>query len=497
MSRASHPSKGVQIFYSYSHRDERLARQFDSQIRALQLQGLVETWYDRQIAPGDNWAAEIEENLRAANIILLLLSSDFISSGYCVENEMRVAMQRHAAGEAKVIPVILRFCDWEDVPFDGGAGVGRLGDLQALPEGAKPVKDWRSRDEAFLNVVRGIKRVIHKVSATAPPAERARPAVVEPSASRSLLADAPRVPPLPELLPYLCDRSAQESRLAAALRRWRESGLTRRPFVCLVHGDDDEELDWFMQRLQVDALPRMLASGARPGEKPLYDPGLGSLVSHFLALPSPAGVTRPFEFLQQEVGIAVADDMDADESAVAEAVSRRFRTPLLFHSTMSSRDWESDGEAALSAYLDFWRSFPDVEAGRALALLFLKYKTGGEASARARFTALNERVAFSLGQLALALGDNGDERGGAYTVVLPRLPPVALRDAEAWFHSTKHFRNRCREHPFALCRVEQAVSQVEQFYEEQASAAAAGVPMRRLAPRLREIAEASHCERAA
>jgi TIR domain/inactive STAND len=492
MSPASHPSKGVRLFYSYSHRDERLARQFDSQIRALQLQGLVETWYDRQIAPGDDWATEIEENLRAANIILLLLSSDFISSGYCIEKEMRVAMQRHAAGEAKVIPIILRFCDWQDVPFDG-AGVGRLGDLQALPKDTKPVAQWRSRDEAFLNVVQGIKRIIREAGATVPPTSRARPAVAEPSASRTLPAGAQHVPRLPELLPYLCDRSAQESRLAAALRRWRESGLTRRPFVCLVHGDDNEELDWFMQRLQVDTLPRMLASGARPGERPLYDPGLGSLVSHFLALPSPAGITRPFEFLQHEVGIAVADDMDADESAVARAVSRRFRTPLLFHSTMSSRDWDSDGAAALSAYLDFWRSFPDVEAGRTLALLFLKYKTGGEGAARERFTALNESAAFSLGQLALELGDNGDNRGGAYTVVLPRLPPVLLRDAEAWFHSTKHFRNRCREHPFALCRVEQAVSQVEQFYEEQASAAAAGVPMRRLAPRLREIAEASHC----
>lgn len=480
MSYAPPISKGVRVFYSYSHKDEKLRRQLDSHISSLQIQRLVETWDDRQIPPGKNWADEISENLRSADIILLLLSSDFISSDYCVREEMTAAMRRHASGDAKVIPVILRACDWWDVPFDGGEGVRRLGALQALPKDGKPVSEWKSRDRAFLDVVEGIKRTIFEAAEAVRPREAAR--VVVQAA-----------PPLGELTPYLCDRSTQESRLESAVRRWRASGMTKRPFVCLVHGDEDDELDKFLERLQEDALPRILSSGTPPGEEPLHNSPLSKLAAHFLPLPSPVGVTRPFEFLRQAVGLKVADSIEADEKAVAEAVSRRSTTPILFHSNLSSRDWGSDGEAVLRAYVDFWRSFPDVKAGRALAFLFQKYRTGGEADARARFAELNERAATSLGALELKLGPEGDDYGGVHAVVLPRLPRVLFRDAEAWFHNRKHFGNRCREHPLELCRVEQAVSQVERFYDEHELAPSAGVPMKLLAPRLREIAEASHC----
>jgi hypothetical protein len=74
-------------------------------------------------------------------------------------------MERHEAGEARVIPVIVRPCDWQSAPF---------GKLQALPEGAKPITLWASRDQAFLSVARGLRRVIESLRSAD---DAARPSV--------------------------------------------------------------------------------------------------------------------------------------------------------------------------------------------------------------------------------------------------------------------------------------------------------------------------------
>ena len=100
--------------------------------------------------PGDEWADEIDDNLDRADIILLLISADFIASDYCYEKEMQRAMARHNNSEAVVIPIILRPTDWQNTPFSK---------LQFLPKDGEPVTQWRDRDAAWLNVETGIKQV--------------------------------------------------------------------------------------------------------------------------------------------------------------------------------------------------------------------------------------------------------------------------------------------------------------------------------------------------
>ena len=111
-------------------------------------QGLIEPWHDRRIKAGDEFDNVIDKQLNEADIILLLVSSDFIASRYCYEIEMKGALERHHAGQARVIPVILRPCDWSDTPF---------GKILAAPKNGKAVKLWPDIDEAFLDVVRHIK----------------------------------------------------------------------------------------------------------------------------------------------------------------------------------------------------------------------------------------------------------------------------------------------------------------------------------------------------
>ncbi|HEY7415363.1 MAG TPA: toll/interleukin-1 receptor domain-containing protein [Ktedonobacteraceae bacterium] len=143
----------LELFYSYAHADERLRDQLDKHLKLLQREGFLRSWFDRDISAGKLWAKEIKAHLDAADIILLLISADFLDSDYCDEVEVREALRKHRVGEARVIPVILRPCDWES----------SFGTLQALPRNGKPVTRWLNRDAAFTDIAKGIRRVIEEM----------------------------------------------------------------------------------------------------------------------------------------------------------------------------------------------------------------------------------------------------------------------------------------------------------------------------------------------
>jgi formylglycine-generating enzyme required for sulfatase activity len=150
-------SRPIKLFFSYSHQDEKLRDELAKQLSTLRRKKVIADWHDRQIGAGENWAQAIEENLKSADIILLLVSPDFLHSDFCAEVELKQAMERHEAGEACVIPIILRPSDWHDEPF---------AQLQALPRNAKPITTWSDRDEAFLDVVQGIRGAIQRLNQT-------------------------------------------------------------------------------------------------------------------------------------------------------------------------------------------------------------------------------------------------------------------------------------------------------------------------------------------
>lgn len=132
------------VFFSYSHADEILRDQLEVHLAMLKNQGLIEAWHDRRIKAGDEFDREISAELERAEVILLLVSPDLLASKYCYEIELKRAMEHHDAGTARVIPVILRHCDWRHAPF---------GKLLAAPKDGKPIKAWPDIDAAFLDVV--------------------------------------------------------------------------------------------------------------------------------------------------------------------------------------------------------------------------------------------------------------------------------------------------------------------------------------------------------
>jgi tetratricopeptide (TPR) repeat protein len=140
-----------EVFISYSHRDKELRNELEKHLSNLKRQQIIASWYDGDISPGTEWEPQIMEHLRRAQIILLLVSADFMASDFCYSIEMKEAIARHDANRARVIPIVLRPTDLKDSPFTK---------LKMLPTDAKAVTRWPTLDDAFEDVVQGIRAAI-------------------------------------------------------------------------------------------------------------------------------------------------------------------------------------------------------------------------------------------------------------------------------------------------------------------------------------------------
>ncbi len=137
----------IEIFFSYAHEDEALMDEVRLQLVVRERMGEIVKWHDRMIPAGDQWRTAIDHRIEQANVILLFMSPHFLSSRYCYEVEGGIALRRHRDGTAIVIPVVLRACDWTATPF---------GAFQGLPRGGVPFTQWPDRDQASLDIARGI-----------------------------------------------------------------------------------------------------------------------------------------------------------------------------------------------------------------------------------------------------------------------------------------------------------------------------------------------------
>lgn len=134
----------IHVFIAYSRKDTDMLGELVSHLSVLERNAIVtRIWYDGKIGAGAEWDNEIKENLKKSDIILLLISSDFIASEYSYSEEMTKALQLHEDKKAIVVPIILRKCLWEDTPF---------AKLQVLPKDALPVINWDNKDEPFADI---------------------------------------------------------------------------------------------------------------------------------------------------------------------------------------------------------------------------------------------------------------------------------------------------------------------------------------------------------
>jgi hypothetical protein len=146
------------VFFSYSHKDEALRDELEIALSNLKRSGSIEAWHDRKILAGDHLGGAIDVHLDQAEIILLLISPDFLASNYCYEIEFARAMERQAAGTARVIAVILRPSDWRATP---------VAQLLVTPKDGLPITKWPNQDDAFLDVTQQIRRALPAVQTSA------------------------------------------------------------------------------------------------------------------------------------------------------------------------------------------------------------------------------------------------------------------------------------------------------------------------------------------
>jgi hypothetical protein len=147
------PPPAVDVMLSYAHKDQDLCDQLREHLSGLRRAKVINDWHDRQIDAGENWRAGIDDHLDRAHIVLLLVSSAFLSSDYCQDVEVRRAMERHRAGDAIVVPIVLRDCDWSNTPF---------GHLNKLPRHHPAVTLAPDRDQAFAEIARELKGIIER-----------------------------------------------------------------------------------------------------------------------------------------------------------------------------------------------------------------------------------------------------------------------------------------------------------------------------------------------
>lgn len=210
----------VDLFYSYAHEDEPLRDELDGHLALLRRKGVIRPWHDRGIVPGQQWDEAIDAQLTRADLILLLVSKDFLNSDYIWGKELAVAIERAERGDASVVPVLLRAVDIEDAPF---------AKLQGLPSDLRPVTSWPNRDEAWTDVAKGIRRTVEAIRqrwASAPPP--APPPPPAPSAPRSSgLGTAVASAPLPAEAMHSLEMARPVPKMAAAEDARTDSLLQR------------------------------------------------------------------------------------------------------------------------------------------------------------------------------------------------------------------------------------------------------------------------------
>lgn len=159
-------TKSLKAFLSYSHCDEHALERFSKHLAMLKRDGSISEWFDQKILPGGDIDAEISKHLEECDLFIPLISADFLDSNYCYEREMTQALSRHEEGTMRVVPVIVAACEWKASP---------LANLKALPKDGKPVAEWTSENNAWLDVVSQLRRLVKEL-ATSCQNERKEPA---------------------------------------------------------------------------------------------------------------------------------------------------------------------------------------------------------------------------------------------------------------------------------------------------------------------------------
>jgi hypothetical protein len=138
-------------FISYAHADAKALDRLHKHLAMLKREGTLNAWTDHAILPGDRVDGAISAQLEQSTVFVALVSPDYLASRYCYEKEFERALALSQAGRMRIVPVILEPCDWLSSP---------LKDFLALPKDGLAVSGWANQNNAYLDVVTGLRRIL-------------------------------------------------------------------------------------------------------------------------------------------------------------------------------------------------------------------------------------------------------------------------------------------------------------------------------------------------
>ncbi len=150
----------MKAFISYSHQDEGYLNLLHRHLAQLRRDNLIQDWTDKRILAGAKFDSQITSSLEDSQLFLGLISPDYLSSNYCYEKEFQTAREKQEQGVMIIVPIIVEPCDWKSTPFS---------DYKALPKDGKPVSEWSNKNNAMLDVIQNIRRLISGYSEESQP----------------------------------------------------------------------------------------------------------------------------------------------------------------------------------------------------------------------------------------------------------------------------------------------------------------------------------------
>ena len=387
----------IEVFFSYAHADEPLRDKLATHLTLLERQGVIRPWHDRQIVAGTDWRGQVDHHIESAQVILLLISADFLASQYCYAIEMTRALERQQSGTATVIPILLRPVDnWSQSPFGG---------LKVLPSNGIPVTRWENEDEALVDVARGIRLA----------AEWWR---------RGVPRDGTRgLDRLPELLTYDLNRGAQEFQLSETIEHLDPSLV--KPVLCILHGDQRECHEKFIRCLEKTGLRRLLR--LQPTQAPCR-----YLITKWPSQPD------ELDHFHKRYCMHLGAEILEDNQATPQAINDRLASipaPVIIETEFFTRRWQQHGAKVVQKVLEFWQNWPALAPNQILLVcLSIKYPLPQRSGCWAKIFAqrpMSEEVAATLETLSPAPKER------VMLSVLPPLKGVTQQDAETWVRANE------------------------------------------------------------
>lgn len=151
-------SQPVKIFISYAREDETYKNELLKHLRPLERKGVIKSWHDGTLEAGQEWETELKDELETADVLIFLVSPDFVNSDYINDVEIKKAIERYKIGQVAIVPIWIRPVLASD---------DFLNKFQALPKDRKPISKWGDKDEAWVDVVTRLNQLFNKLNHTA------------------------------------------------------------------------------------------------------------------------------------------------------------------------------------------------------------------------------------------------------------------------------------------------------------------------------------------